>query len=185
MTTPALSEAELEVAAAVATSPLCLICEENRAVAGDGRPVCMQCVYRFSDMAHRPELLSYELAKNLSAVHGDLVSLVTEADGELFITPSGQTFFRPTGETRLVWKFDEEAFVPGRRPPYAAVDEAEWVHQSLRPYPDGPLDQFMAKEFAKITDEDRERIERAYVLLHPTPYPECVAEGCEFHPYVM
>jgi hypothetical protein len=79
---------------------------------------CMVCILAMADWAARPELLDYELAKDLSVVHGDLVELITEADGDLFVTPWGR-FFSPNGTTRIVWRFHEENFVAGRLPPGA------------------------------------------------------------------
>lgn len=121
-------------------SELCEVCETRPAVIGDGPTRrCMACIMQMADWAFRPELITQELAKDLTIVHGDLVELVTEQPGELYATPFGR-FFNPAGEPRIVWKFDEEAFVPNKRPPYAALNEVEWSEAVIDPYPD--LTQF-------------------------------------------
>jgi len=115
---------------------ICEVCETRPAVTGDGPTLrCMVCIMQMADWAIRPELVDQELAKDLTIVHGDLVELVTEQPGEVYMTPFGR-FFNASGEPRVVWRFDEEAFVPNKRPPYAALNEDEWSEAVIEPYSD-------------------------------------------------
>lgn len=99
------------------TEPLCIFCDRNPRIKGDGGRVCWPCILMAGRWVAHPEEVGYDLAKALHEAHGDLVELRIAKKTEVIRGPFG-TYRRQTGSSVVYWAFNDAVHVAGQVPPY-------------------------------------------------------------------